>query len=90
MKWDEPSPTMTTNCYNYGSGRFGHPEQDRTISLREAALLQTFPEDYQFLSPEADMNIKTVSMMIGNAVPVKLGAVIGRSIRKHVKHYLGD
>jgi DNA (cytosine-5)-methyltransferase 1 len=87
MKWDEPSPTMTTNCYNYGSGRFGHPEQDRTISLREAALLQTFPENYQFLDPEADMSIRAVSMMIGNAVPVRLGQVIAKSILKHLNGY---
>lgn len=49
MKWSEPSPTMTTQCTGYGNGRFGHPDQDRAISAREAALLQTFPMSYKFL-----------------------------------------
>jgi len=90
MKWDEPSPTMTTNCYNFGSGRFGHPEQDRPISLREAALLQTFPKDYEFLDPETGMNIRTVAMLIGNAVPVELGRVIAKSILRHLRtHFHG-
>ncbi|MEK7856307.1 MAG: DNA cytosine methyltransferase, partial [Acidobacteriota bacterium] len=48
MSWDEPSPTITTQAYGFGNGRFGHPEQNRALSLREAALLQTFPESYQF------------------------------------------
>ena len=48
MKWDAPSPTMTTHCTGLGNGRFGHPEQDRAITLREAALLQTFPENIFF------------------------------------------
>jgi len=48
MKWEEPSPTMTTHCIGYGNGRFGHPEQDRGISLREASILQSFPKNYVF------------------------------------------
>lgn len=48
MKWDEPSPTLTVKCFSLSNGRFGHPEQDRAISLREAAALQTFPDDYVF------------------------------------------
>ena len=48
MEWDKPAPTMTTQCYGFGNGRFGHPEQDRAISLREAAIFQTYPEDYVF------------------------------------------
>lgn len=47
--WDKPSPTITTKFYQYCSGRHGHPEQDRALSLREGALLQTFPENYMFL-----------------------------------------
>jgi len=54
MQWSKPSPTMTTQCFGYGNGRFGHPEQDRGISLREAAILQSFPPDYEFLLPEED------------------------------------
>ncbi|RZJ98763.1 MAG: DNA cytosine methyltransferase, partial [Flavobacterium sp.] len=52
MEWDAPSPTITTQCFGFGNGRFGHPDQDRAISLREAAILQTFPDDYVFLKPE--------------------------------------
>lgn len=85
MKWDEPSPTITTQAYNYGSGRFGHPEQDRAITLREAALLQSFPENYQFIDPkEKDFRRIEISRLIGNAVPVKLAEVIGQSMITHL------
>ncbi|EJP42300.1 TPA: DNA cytosine methyltransferase [Acinetobacter baumannii] len=82
MEWDKPAPTMTTLCYGYGNGRFGHPEQDRAISLREAALFQTFPKDYQFIPPTQYVNIKSVGRMIGNAVPVRLGEIIGLSFQR--------
>lgn len=84
MEWDKPSPTMTTQCFGYGNGRFGHPEQDRAISLREAALLQSFPNDYQFFDPKIHSvpPVITVGRMIGNAVPVKLGEIIGLSFLK--------
>ena len=49
MEWDAPAPTITTQCFGYGNGRFGHPEQNRAITLREAAILQTFPASYKFL-----------------------------------------
>ena len=88
MRWDEPAPTMTTQCIGIGNGRFGHPEQDRAISLREAAIFQTFPDAYQFFNPEKPMIIGNVAKFIGNAVPVKLGAVIGKSIKEHIKHYV--
>ncbi|MFA6304822.1 MAG: DNA cytosine methyltransferase [Patescibacteria group bacterium] len=87
MKWDAPSPTMTTQCIGLGNGRFGHPEQDRAISLREAAIFQTFPDDYQFYNPSERMVINNVAKFIGNAVPVKLGSVIGQSIKNHLKKY---
>lgn len=77
MAWDKPSPTMTTQCYSYGSGRFGHPEQDRAISLREAAIFQSFPRDYIFLPPEEKLSFTEVGRWIGNAVPVKLAEEIG-------------
>ena len=79
MEWDKPAPTMTTLCVGFGNGRFGHPEQDRGISLREAALFQSFPINYQFSPPEQTHSISAVARMIGNAVPVKLGKVIGLS-----------
>ena len=84
MEWDQPSPTITTEFYNYGTGRFGHPEQDRALSLREGALLQTFPPDYEFL-PEDEFSFKQIGKMIGNAVPVRLGEVIGKTILDHLR-----
>ncbi|MDB9521646.1 DNA cytosine methyltransferase, partial [Dolichospermum circinale CS-1225] len=77
MEWDKPSPTITTQCFGFGNGRFGHPEQHRAITLREAALLQTFPENYQFIAPNEDLAAISIGRLIGNAVPVKLGEVIG-------------
>jgi len=83
MRWEEPGPTMTTLCYGFGNGRFGHPEQNRAISLREAATLQSFPLDYEFM-PVEKINFKSVGRMIGNAVPVRLGEVIGLSLMDHL------
>lgn len=80
MSWDEPAPTMTTQCYGFGNGRFGHPEQHRAISLREAAILQSFPKNYQFLPPDAYLSFTEVGRWIGNAVPVKLAEAIGKLI----------
>ena len=85
MKWDEPSPTMTTQCTGIGNGRFGHPEQDRAISVREAALLQTFPMNYRFFENESEVSITKASRYIGNAVPPRLGEVIAESIIAHLK-----
>lgn len=82
MEWDKPAPTMTTLCYGFGNGRFGHPEQNRGISLREAALFQTFPRNYQFTETPKKINFKGVGRMIGNAVPVRLGEVIGLSFKQ--------
>ena len=87
MSWDEPAPTITTQFYGYGNGRFGHPEQDRAISIREGAMLQSFPRDYKFLPPGEKVSKKTLGIHIGNAVPVKLGYAIGESINNHVKEY---
>lgn len=84
MRWDEPAPTMTTNCTGLGNGRFGHPEQDRAISLREAALLQTFPKSYRFAASGKDVKISILARHVGNAVPVRLGVVIAKSIKKHI------
>lgn len=84
MVWDEPAPTLTTQFFGFGSGRFGHPEQDRAISLREGAILQGFPKSYSFLPEGAPVHFKTLGRMIGNALPVTLGEVIGRSIAAHL------
>jgi DNA (cytosine-5)-methyltransferase 1 len=89
MSWNKPAPTMTTQFHGYGNGRFGHPEQDRAISLREGAIFQTFPEDYQFVSKDAEFYISHVAMQIGNAVPVKLAQIIAQSIRRHLDQHHG-
>ncbi len=87
MQWDEPAPTITTQFYGFGNGRFGHPEQDRALSLREGAMLQTFPETYTFVASDQPVHIKTIGRLIGNAVPVDLARVIARSIIKHVENH---
>lgn len=85
MIWDAPSPTITTQCTGLGNGRFGHPEQDRAISIREAALLQTFPKEYKFFHDEKNIAITKASRYVGNAVPPKLGEIIAESIIKHLE-----
>ncbi len=90
MQWDAPAPTITTQCYGLGNGRFGHPEQDRAISLREAALLQGFPASYRFFDEKnTQPSTRTISTHIGNAVPPTLAAVIARSIKQHLKQHHG-
>ena len=84
MSWDEPSPALTTQFFGFGNGRFGHPEQDRALSLREGAILQGFPKTYSFVPDDAPIEFRTMGRMIGNAVPVTLGRVIGRSILAHL------
>ena len=84
MSWDKPSPTITTQSYGYGNGRFGHPEQDRALSLREMAILQSFPDDYEFFPVNSPLSTRAVATMIGNAVPVLLGEVIGNSLKRSV------
>lgn len=89
MEWDKEAPTITTQCFGYGNGRFGHPEQDRAISLREAAMLQTFPRDYQFAPPGEYIAFNKLGRWIGNAVPVRLGEVIGQVLCHHAAFYTG-
>jgi len=84
MEWDRPSPTITTQFYGFGSGRFGHPKQHRALSLREGALLQTFPANYKFVKKDEAVHMTSVGRLIGNAVPVRLGQVIGESLTEHV------
>lgn len=84
MRWEQPSPTMTTQCYGLGNGRFGHPTQHRAISLREAALFQTFPMSYRFAPDTEAIFMKSIARHIGNAVPVRMGEVIAKSIKQHI------
>lgn len=76
MHWDRPAPTLTGRCISISNGRFGHPVQDRAITLREAAALQTFDDDYEFSG-----NFRKIALHIGNAVPVILAEEIGNEIR---------
>ena len=75
MSWDSPAPALTGRCHSISNGRYGHPEQDRAISLREAAALQSFPDGYVFFGSN-----KHIAMQIGNAVPVRLAEHIGKHI----------
>lgn len=76
MWWDRPSPTITTKFFSVSNGRFAHPEEDRAISLREGATLQTFPKDYKFVGN----SLASIAKMIGNAVPPEFARAIGRQI----------
>jgi DNA (cytosine-5)-methyltransferase 1 len=87
MEWDKPSPTITTQFYTFGTGRFGHPQQDRAISIREGAILQTFPKTYSFIPLNSPIGFKRLGRHIGNAVPVRLAEIIGKSIIKHLEKY---
>lgn len=74
--WNRPSPTITTRFIHTSTGRYSHPEQDRALSLREGATLQSFPINYKFYSGSQG----TIATMIGNAVPPKLAEEIGKAI----------
>jgi DNA (cytosine-5)-methyltransferase 1 len=76
MWWDKPSPTITTKFFSISNGRFAHPEEDRAISLREGAVLQSFPKNYIFKTT----SIHNTAKMIGNAVPPKYAEAIGKAI----------
>ena len=75
LYWDRPAPTLTGRCNSLSNGRYGHPDQDRAISLREAASLQSFPGDYIFFGSN-----NHIAMQIGNAVPVRLAQQLGEHI----------
>jgi len=81
MAWDAPAPTLTGRCHSISNGRYGHPTQDRAISLREAAALQTFPDGYEFFGSN-----KHIALQIGNAVPVRLAEELG----KHILHIVAN
>lgn len=79
MAWDRPAAALTTRCISYSNGRFGHPVQDRAISVREAACLQTFPMDFRFCG-----TLTSMARQIGNAVPVRLARVVGQHVQRHL------
>lgn len=88
MEWDKPAPTITTQFFSFGTGRFGHPKQDRALSIREGAILQTFPSEYEFIPTTSLVGFKKLGKYIGNAVPVRLGEIIGKSIIRHLEECL--
>lgn len=78
--WDKPATGLTTRCISYSNGRFGHPEQNRAISVREAARLQGFDDDFKFTG-----NLSSMAKQIGNAVPVDLAFAMGNHFVKHIE-----
>lgn len=78
MHRDRPASGLTTRCISLSNGRFGHPEQDRAISVREAASIQTFADDFKFFG-----SLNSMARQIGNAVPVSLARVFGRMFLNH-------
>lgn len=74
--WDRPAPTITTKFFSISNGRFVHPEEDRALSIREGATLQSFPFTYKFKGT----SIANIARMIGNAVPPKYATALGKAI----------
>jgi DNA (cytosine-5)-methyltransferase 1 len=79
MFWDKPAPTITTKFFSISNGRFAHPDEDRAISLREGAVLQSFPKDYIFKTT----SIANTAKIIGNAVPPKYAQCVAEAIIKN-------
>lgn len=84
MWWDRPAPTIRTEFYKPEKGRYLHPEAHRPITVREAARLQTFPDDFRF--PDAQ-GMTSVAKQIGNAVPPVLAAAIARAVAQHLESH---
>ena len=80
LSWDRPAAALTTRCISYSNGRFGHPQQNRAISVREAACLQTFPRDFVFTG-----SLGSMARQIGNAVPVLMAKVVGAHVNRHLE-----
>ena len=78
LSWNKAAPTLTTKCISYSNGRFGHPDQDRALSVREAARLQTFPTEFRFFG-----SLASQARQIGNAVPVALARRFGHHLMEH-------
>lgn len=85
LRWDDYSSTITGGCLNPSKGRFLHPEQNRNISAREAALLQSFPVDYKF---PLNAPVSKIALMIGNALPPKFSYIQSMNIREHLESHL--
>jgi len=79
MSWDDVAPTITSGCHNPSKGRFLHPSQNRTITLREAAVLQGFPRNYRF---DVSHGKESIGLMIGNALPPPFIAAHAGSLRQ--------
>ena len=75
MRWDAPASGLTTRCISYSNGRFGHPSQDRAITIREAARLQTFSNTFTFTG-----SLASQARQVGNAVPVLLAQRFGEHL----------
>ncbi len=84
LSWDKAAPTLTTKCISYSNGRFGHPDQDRALSVREAARLQTFPTEFRFFG-----SLASQARQIGNAVPVALARRFGHHLMEHAETFAG-
>lgn len=76
MSWDKPSPTLTCRCTDVYCGRFVHPEENRGLTLREAAALQSFSRDYEFHAS----SMFSAARQVGNAVPVELARRLGGTV----------
>jgi DNA (cytosine-5)-methyltransferase 1 len=87
LRWDDYSTTITGGCLNPSKGRFLHPEEDRVITPREAALLQSFPKDYKFPS---NIPKQALALLIGNALPPKFSYAQSLNIKNHIESYLGN
>jgi DNA (cytosine-5)-methyltransferase 1 len=83
MWWDRPAPTIRIEFFKPEKGRYLHPEEDRPITVREAARLQSFADDFVF--PE-NQPMTSVARQIGNAVPPLFARVIADSVRSHILH----
>ncbi len=85
LRWDDYSTTITGGCLNPSKGRFLHPEENRAITPREAALLQSFPENYRF---PTDVSKASLALLIGNALPPMFSFVQCRNIKKHLDKHI--
>lgn len=85
LRWNDYSTTITGGCLNPSKGRFLHPEENRVISPREAAILQSFRHDYKFPS---DISKTSLALMIGNALPPKFSYVQSKNIKEHLESHL--
>lgn len=82
MWWDRPASGLTTRCISYSNGRFGHPDQNRAISIREAACLQTFPRKFEFKG-----SLGAMARQIGNAVPPRITELAGAHFNRHLRDH---